>query len=462
MKILRNKYLHTIDRKKLSRRQIAIFTSLAVGILLFLSVLIFLFFPQTYLNGFLKDRIIDAFTKSYPEYSLKIEGVNFNVLKNRIECDTIFITSTVSAFTFSINKFSLDGIGWIKLLRDKNFTINSLTKASLDAEGIVLNLRQAQNQISCSRLHLSVPDSEIAVDSVKIKPTITDEQFFAESKYRSARYILEFPKIRIKGLEYSGLLDGNGYRTRSIAISDAFIDVLVNMDKSFDKNSPSPLMPNNALASLKDTLSIDSLQLINSRLHYQERYAVGAKAALITFDKMHLLAEGIVNHTGRRDTIVIHAEGNFMNTSAMKMRMLIPLGSPEFSFSYSGSLNQMDVTDLNKFLVIAEHHRIESGILRSAAYDIHVNSGHASGYVRAEYTNLSVGILDKKTGRGNGILNEISSFIAKTFIIRGNNIPDKSGSMKIGVVKFTRLSDEPFIQFVWFALRSGVGNVVGF
>ena len=41
-------------------------------------------------------------------------------------------------------------------------------------------------------------------------------------------------------------------------------------------------------------------------------------------------------------------------------------------------------------------------------------------------------------------------------------MPGKSGSMKIGIVKFTRKPDEPFIQFTWFALRSGIANVVGF
>ncbi|MHB1688699.1 MAG: hypothetical protein ACYCVH_15205 [Ignavibacteriaceae bacterium] len=462
MKKLKIKYLQTINWRKLSPGKIALYTSLVVGIILLLFALIFLFFPQTYLNGFLKNRIIDAFTKTYPEYSLKIAGVNFNVLKNRIECDSISLTKIDSTFSCRISALSLDGIGWIKLLRDKNFSPNSIAEAALDAEGIVLNFKQSQNQIRCGRLHLSVPDSEIVADSLEFHPLITDEQFFAESKFRKTRYRFVIPKISVNGLAYSGVLYGNNYRARSINIGDAFIDVLVNMAKPFDTKSPSPLMPNEGLSSVKDTIRVDSLQVTNSRLNYRESYAVDAKTALITFDKMQALAEGIVNHTGLRDTIVIHAQGNFMNTSTMKLFMLIPLGSPQFSFSYGGSLRQMEVSSLNKFLEIAEHRRIKSGILHGATFEVNVNSGHATGYVRAEYNDLSIDVLNKNTGRENGIFDETSSFILKTFIIRGNNMPDKSGSMKIGVVKFTRKLDEPFIQFAWFALRSGVGNVVGF
>lgn len=57
MKILEDKYLQTIDRKKISRSQIALSISFAVGIFLFLSALIFPFIPQTYLNGFLKTEL---------------------------------------------------------------------------------------------------------------------------------------------------------------------------------------------------------------------------------------------------------------------------------------------------------------------------------------------------------------------------------------------------------------------
>ncbi len=454
--------MQTINWRKFSPGKIALYTGLAIGIILLSFALVFLFFPQTYLNGFLKNRIVDTFEKSYPEYSLKIADVNFNILKNSIQCDSILLTKFDSTLSCSISTLSLSRISWITLFRQKDFAFNSIANAALDADGIVLNFNQSQNQFRLSRLHLSVPDSAIVADSLELYPLITDEQFFAKSKFRNTRYRFIISKINVNGIAYSRLLNGNNYQARSINIQDAFIDVLINIDKPFDAKSPSPLMPDEALSSIKDTIHVDSLKVMNSRLNYYESYAADKKAALITFDKMQLLAEGIVNHTGRRDTIIIHAQGNFMNTSTMKLFMLIPLGSPQFSFIYSGTLNRMEVADLNKFLVIAEHHRIKSGILQSAAYNIDVNSGHATGSVRAEYTDLSVDVLNKITGSESGILDELSSFYAKTFIIRANNMPDKSGPIKIGVVNYTRKPDEPFVQFIWFALRSGVGNVVGF
>jgi hypothetical protein len=41
-------------------------------------------------------------------------------------------------------------------------------------------------------------------------------------------------------------------------------------------------------------------------------------------------------------------------------------------------------------------------------------------------------------------------------------MPDNKGLLKIGIVKYKHNPEEPFIQFIWLALRSGIGNIVGF
>jgi hypothetical protein len=451
----------SIKWDELSLTKKILLPGLALGILLFLFVIILLFFPQTYINRFLKAHVKDSFAKAYPQYSLMIANVNYNFLKNRIECDSVSLVKTDSTFSCTLNAISLSGISWIKLFREKDSSSNAIANSVLAAEGIVLNFKQSQYQIRCGRLRLSVPDSEIVADSLEINPLINDEQFFAESKFRTTRYRLAISKISANGLVFSRLLYGSNYAVRSIYIREAFIGILVNMDKPWNTKAPSPLMPGAGLSLIKDTVCVDSLKVMNSSLNYYERYVVGEKAASVSFDKIQALAVGITNHTGRRDTIVIHAQGNFMNTSTMKLIMSIPLGSPQFSFSYNGSLRKMEVSSLNKFLEIAEHHRIKSGTLQSATYNINVNSGHATGFVRAEYNDLSVAILNNNTGSENGIFDKISSLIAKTFIIKENNMPDNSGSVKIGIVKYTRKPDETFIQFVWIALRGGVCNIIG-
>jgi hypothetical protein len=286
----------------------------------------------------------------------------------------------------------------MKILLQKDFTLNILTSPVIDAQKIVLNFRKSQNEIRFEKLHVSVADSEMTADSIKYYPLIDDEQFFAKSQFRQTRFRFDIPQIKIIGLDYLALIQGNIYKARTIKINDLFADILVNMDKPYDKNSSNPQMPNEALTSMKEIVKVDSLKITNGRLRYCERFAVKAVPGVITFDKVNVSVSGIANHTAHPDTTVIHGEGLFMNSGTMKLFMAIPLASKDFSLRYSGSLSTMDVTTLNSFIEPAEHKRIKSGVLQSAMFNINVNSGNASGTLQVAYKDLSIADLDKNTG----------------------------------------------------------------
>jgi hypothetical protein len=436
------------------------YTGFVIGTIILICLLIFIFFPDPFINTFLKDRITKELSKAYPEYSIKLGDMHYNVWKNRIGCDSITLKN--SEFTGSAASFSVSGINWLKILRQRDFTSNTLNSSVIDAQKIVIDFRKAQNILRLRMLHISVPDSEMTADSIQYHSLIDDEQFFAKSKFRQTRFRFDIPQIKIMGLDCLALLQGNSYSAGNINIHGLFADILVNMDKPYDKNSSNPQMPNEALSSMKEIIHINSLKIINGRLKYSERFVVKAKPGLITFNKVNISVSEIANHTVHPVTTVIHGEGIFMNSGKMKLFMAIPLTSKNFSLQYSGSLSRMDVTELNSFIEQGEYRRIKSGILQSAEFNINVNSGIARGTLRVEYKDLSLAILNKNTGSEKGIFNRVLSLFGKIFVIRGTNMPDEKGLMKIGNIKYTRDPEDYFLQYVWFALRNGVADVVGF
>jgi hypothetical protein len=448
--------------RKLSLKKIAKYSSFIIGSIILLCLLTFIFFPDLFINALLKDRITKAFTETYPAYSLQLGDMHYSAWKNRLGCDSIKLKSNNSPFSSSIASISVGGIGWMKILWQREFTINDLSSSVIDAQKLVLNFQKSQNELSIGMIHISEPDSELTADSIKYHPSVDDEQFFAKSQFRQTRFRFDISQLKIMGLDFSSLLQGGTYNTRSININGVFADILENMDKPFDVNSTNPQMPNEALSSMKEIVKIDSLKIINGRLKYSERFAIGATPGVITFNKINVSVSGITNDTANPDTAVVNAEGIFMNSGTMKLFMEIPLTSKNFSLHYSGSLGKMDVTTLNSFLEVSDHHRIKSGIIQSATYDINVTSGHASGSLRVIYKDLSVAVLNKDTGSEKGMFDRATSWVGKTFILRGSNKLDENVLEKIGKIKYTRKLDEPFFQFVWFALRSGIGDVVGF
>jgi hypothetical protein len=173
-----------------------------------------------------------------------------------------------------------------------------------------------------------------------------------------------------------------------------------------------------------------------------------------------LFVEGIANRGEATAAIQLRGQGDLMNAGTMKVLMTIPITPRDFSLHYSGSLSAMDLTRLDAFLDIAEHTRIKSGSAQEAAFEIDVTAGQARGRVRAIYKDLEMAVLDKQSGTEKGLDNRVATFLMNELKFRNSNAPDASGSMKEGEVKYTRRPGDEFQQFAWFALRTGVLDVI--
>jgi hypothetical protein len=448
--------------KKIPLRKVAVSAIGSFGAIIIVGVAVFLFLPDIFINGFFKNKIIKAFTKAYPAYSIRIADIHYNIWENRIGADSLTLTSIDSTFSCNIGTFSVRGIAWLQVLRHGDNAFKVLGGSMVDAGEIAFVFRKLRYGLRCGRMHISAPGSEIAAETLNFFPVVNDDKFFASSAFRKTRVRINIPQCKVTGADCRGLLQGTAYAARSIVLNDASFDVLVDMDKPFNKNSSRPLMPSEALSSISKIIRVNSVSIIKARLKYSERYIIGSPPAEVTFDSMRMSAEGITNHAAPGATAVISGRGVFMKTSVMKVHMNIPLASPEIPMRYSGSLDGMDLTRLNSFLEIGEGLRIKSGVLESGTFDITSIAGRAQGTLRAMYKDLNIAVLNVLTGSEKGALNRIASFMTNAMKIRASNMPDKSGSIKIGEVKYEKKRDDTFFQLIWFSLRSGIGDVIGF
>jgi len=459
------------------------------ALVLFVAVLI-LVFGGAILNRYGKGKAERAFAKALPGGALRIGKLDYAVGANRLVAQSLTLSATHT--TLKAGRISLTGVRWARLLWGKAALAEVLAKASLEATNLEVDFPQARYGIRCARLRASAPGSELIAEGTELRTLVGDEEFFAAHDYRTTRFHVVLPECRVLGLAYGELLQGKSYRAGSIRFSEPSFDALVNRDKPEEPFVSSPLMVHEALAAIRQTLRIDSLTITNGRLRYGERVAAGADPGVLTFGSVSMSAEGIANRAEGPAAIRVQAQGDLMDAGTLKVLMTIPLAPPDFSLHYSGSLSAMDLTRLDAFLDIAEHTRIKSGSTKEASFDIDVNAGQARGHVRAVYRDLKIALLNKRTSSAKGLENRAASFLANelkirhsnapdlnnqtgsakglenrvtaffedALKIRHSNVPDAPGSMKEGEVNYTRRPEDTFLQFAWFALRSGVLDVI--
>jgi hypothetical protein len=312
----------------------------------------------------------------------------------------------------------------------------------------------------CARLRASVPGSELIADAAELRTLVRDEDFFAASEFRTTRFHVVVPECRVLGLAYGELLQGKSYRARSIHFSGPSFEALVDREKPVKPLVKPWLMVPEALAAIRQPLQLDSLSVTNGNLRYCERVAAGADPGVLTFSEVNMAAEGIANRGESPAAIQLRAQGGLMDAGRLNVLISIPITSTNLSLHYSGSLSAMDLTRLDAFLDIAEHTRIKSGHAQEAGFEIDVTAGHARGHVRAIYRDLEIALLDKQTGGEQGLDRRAASFLMNVLKIRSSNAPNAAGSMKEGEVNYTKRPDDQFQQFLWFALRTGVLDVI--
>jgi len=449
-------------RKKPVVWRVIAFAGMGVGAIVLGCALALLFFPDPIVNRFIKPRLLSSLAEAFPAYSVRIAAMKYSIFENRFRFDSVAVDAIDSTFSGRADAVVVSGVDWMHLLWGGTVKSADFGHTEVTANGIDLRMPRTSYGLACARLHLSVPDSTVAADALELRPLGGDAQFFRESRFRRTRLELGILRCSVTGVACLDLLLGKTYRARSVHVRSASVDLLVNRDKPFSMGDVHPIMPNELLASVQGILRIDSVRIADTRMTYGERYDAGAAPASITFDDLSASVDGIILRGNRSAAIVMHGRGILMHAGAMRARMVIPVPPEDFSFQYSGSLGRMDLSAFNPFLERSEQLRIKTGILERATFDIAVVSGRATGNVRAAYSNLAIVLINKQTGSENGVFDRIASFLSRTFKIRGTNLAAASGSMKVGEAKYTRVRTESFTEFAWYALRSGVGDVVGF
>jgi hypothetical protein len=429
-----------------------------VGAFLGLLVLAVILFGGTMLNTYGKRRAERAFAQARPGSLLRIGKLDYSLGANCLTAQSVTLSDGNA--TLKIGRLSLTGVRWHRFFWGTASPSDVLAKASLDATNLEVEFPRARYGIRCARLRASAPGAELVAEGTELRTLAGDEEFFAAHDYRTTRFHVVLPECRVSGLDCGALMEGKSCLARSVQFSRPTLEALVNCDKPVGPFVKPPLMVGEALASIRQPLQIGSITITNGCLRYGEQFGAGTVPGVLTISEVSLSVVGVANRGGASAAVVVQGQGSLMEAGIGKVRMTIPLAPADLSLHYSGSLGAMDLTLLNPFLDLDQHTRIKSGNAQETTFEIDVIAGQARGRVRAIYRNLVIAVLDKRTGAETGLDHRVASFLENTLIIRSSNAPDASGSMKEGEVNYTRKPDDEFQQFAWFALRSGVLDVI--
>lgn len=418
----------------------------------------------------IKDMMIDYYFKKGPQeaknkktlalhniFSNQFQGAKIKAVK--ISNSTVRFTDTenMDQPIFEIDSVSLQ-INDIKLDKEtlKHAIPIKFKDVKINTGQFSLNSSEFY-AVKTKGVHFSQPDSSIIINGFELIPKFSKEEFNKRIKYNDDWFSVKTKNIKLNHIHLGLLEQQSKLFLHSILIEEPKIEIYR------DKRLPDAPFKYKALVSgvikkIPLDIKIDTIQIINARLAYEEQLKASDQPGLVYFDPMNLTILNLTNipeEIKTKSNLEIDIKGKLMGQSFINAHMMFPLDRNDEYFTLSGNLDPISADAFNPFVKNGLNVNINDGKIHKTSFEITANNDASAGSLIMVYENLQVTVMksknqSKKSGFISWIANEV---------IREDNL-ESHHKYKIGTIGFERRKDRFIVNYIWQSFKSGIISIV--
>jgi len=310
------------------------------------------------------------------------------------------------------------------------------------------------------KLTASYTDSTLLLDSLKLVPNYSKLEFATEAGKQTDRMQISIARLDFTKMNVKLFFERNWFISKQLNIDN------LNLSAYRDKNdADKPYRPKSVQQLLKTIpiyTAIDSINLKNGLIAYEE-VAVGAtKPGKISFNNVHATITGFTSDTmlfSKYNVLQINAACMFMNKGKLNAHYSFPLNTDEMVFDCSGKLTDMPMQAFNPMLETNANVSMKNGMIDSMIFSFHANEVASTGQMKLVYHNLKIELLNKKNKKA-GAIEDILTYLAHRLVIKEEN-PSPGEPVRVAEIKYPRDSTRFIFNYSWKSLLSGIKPSLG-
>jgi hypothetical protein len=340
------------------------------------------------------------------------------------------------------------------------------TFGQIQAGNATVELPAKLYHCSVKKLDLNMADHTLDVDSVSINPTVGKLTFGRTKGYEADRIAGTIPFLRLRGLKLN-YDDTLVISTRHMALR---MSLRVFRDKRLPFKKIEKPLPIQFLQALSFGVNVDTLQISESRVEYEEFAEEATTAGKVFFENLNASIFNINNDRRESEgkTIMI-ARAALMGEADLRVRSEFPWNNSRKCL-IQGTLQDLSITRVNSLMQAVTNIRAESGKLEKMTFSFAYNAVRSEGKLELNYRDLKLITFkdDDKTPRRvsrktreklrevNKEENKLKSWILNTFIIRRNVNEKDPIDKRTGEIEFVRDIHRSIFNYWWKSLLSGL------
>ena len=332
---------------------------------------------------------------------------------------------------------------------------------AITLRGISVKTKNGMYTITPGEIGLSTQKSSFWINDLAVKPNYSNHEFSRKLGYQMDRMNITVKKIAVKKINLRQLIINHKFIAGLITVDG------LNLDDFRDKRVPmrpdfKPPLPQQALLNSKMYLKIDYVKLTDGKVRYSEQ--VGNEPGFIFFDKMEGSIANITNDTilvKRRTVMKVNASMYLMGKGLLNAKLNIPLGEKSDAFTFSGTLSNLDMKEINPMVTRLAPAEITSGTIKKMVFaDVKADNVKSIGRLSLYYNNLTIKMIKtEKDNTWEKIKKGVVTFAANTYVRNDN--PSANGQLTEGIIYFERDPHKSIFNFLWKSVFSGIKSTIG-
>ncbi len=354
-----------------------------------------------------------------------------------------------------IDKSSFEQISAATILDKMNYTL-TLRNVSFKKEPGAYAYKAA-------KVRIAKEDNEVRIDGLNMLPQF---QVSALDLGPNQDPVHDFMTLRVDNIRLKIAAFFNTLQTGMMQIPYVMIDgadFRYNSDGIPGKVVKTYDMPQTFLKKLKTKLNIDSIDIHNGTIVYQDYNAAVHKNGRIVFNDIN----GMVTHLSN-DSLEIKKHRNLdiairtklYNKGALQLNVSFDMQSKRDSFRYSGVTGYFPLSIINQITVPLSSLEIVRGNAVNCWFDICADKQAATGAITGNYHNLYIKLLAEDTSSLASHKMKSLSSLANLFMVLNDN-PLINEPVRTEAIYAIRDENRSFFRYVWRSLLSGLKPTIG-
>lgn len=298
---------------------------------------------------------------------------------------------------------------------------------------------------------LITSDTSLNIKNLSLTPVYTRRQFVQKIVKEKDLFNLKIDAINFKQMKWGFENEKFFFSTNAIVMDKLFANIYRNKIPADDLSKKH--LYNKLLREIPFQFNVNTLQINNSQLVYEEEINFKKGPGILTFDEFNLIASNIQNGFNQKKIkdLKIKINCQFMKTSPLKVNWTFNVLDKKDRFNINGSIFNFNSQKITPFLK-PHTNVVTHGVLKEVRFNFNGNDNFANGTFGLNYDNLKVTVFKTKKPQ------EISKL--KTAL--GNLLikNDSENKTKYETIEVERIPEKSFFNFLWRCIGEGLKKSV--